>query len=276
MTKYILIIQFILAGVIIPQQADSLIQVYPGIGDTLNLFNRTYIGLFPEVKNFDYAVFYISNKDSLVTKIYYSANDTTKETVRVQNILSYDSIYTIIRAINSINYELRKLRNNIYFETKEGNWIEGQLEMFDEKYIYVLSANVRADHVGQMRYRIPVSSINWLTIEGESYTLMGMLTGSAAGGIIGAIAYSLIRKKQDGSSLKSCTADADNAATALAVCAGITLGGFLIGTIIGSSQSTDDNVIYFETDMDVLKLSGYSYYVLDKEMLNERKYFDIY
>jgi len=105
---------------------------------------------------------------------------------------------------------------------------------------------------------------------------MGMLTGSAAGGIVGAIAYSLIRKKQDSGSFKSCTADVDNAATAFAVCAGITLGGFLIGTLIGSSQSTDDNVIYFETDMDVLKLSGYSYYVLDKEVLKQQKYYDIY
>jgi len=276
MLKYILLIQILLNGTILSQNVDSLIQVYPGIGDTLNLFNRTYIGLFPEVKNFDYAVFYIRNKDSLVTKIYYSANDTTKETIRVQNILSLDSIYKIIQAIDSINNELRNLRNNIYFETKEGNWIEGQLEMFDNKYIYVHSDNVTADHVGQMRYRIPVSSINWLTIEGESYTLMGMLTGSAAGGIIGAIAYSLIRKKQNNDSFNSCFADANNAATAFAVCAGITLGGFLIGTLIGSSQSTDDNVIYFDTDMDVLKLSGYSYYVLDKETLEATIYYDIY
>ena len=57
---------------------------------------------------------------------------------------------------------------------------------------------------------------------------------------------------------------------------GIALGGFLIGTLVGASSSTDDNVLYFDTDMDVLKLKGHTFYVLNKEILNEKKYYGIY
>ena len=276
MKKYILITQLIFSTIIFSQGVDSLIQIYPGIGDTLNFFNRTYIGLFPEVKNFNYAVFYIRNNDSLVTKIYSLTEDSTMELVRIQNKSSLDSIRSIIYAIDFINKQLRLNTNDIYLITKDGNWIEGQLEMFDSKYIYVFANNVTADHIGNMRYRIPVSEINQLTIEGISNTLMGMCIGSAAGGVIGAITYAAIRKNDNDNSLKSCTSNFNNAAEAGAACVGIALGGFLIGTLIGSSQSTDDRDIIFDTEMDVLKLSSYSYYVLDKEKLDATKYYDIY
>lgn len=276
MLKYILLIQILLSGTILSQKVDSLIQVYPGIGDTLNFFNRTYIGLYPEVKNFNYAVFYIRDNDSLVTNIYSSTEDSTIELVRIQNKSSLDSISSIIYAIDFINKQLLLNTNDIYLLTKSGTWLEGQLEMFDSKYIYVFANNVTADHIGYMRYRIPVSEINQLTIEGTSNTLAGMCIGSAAGGVIGAITYAAIRKNDNSNSLKNCTSNFNNAAEASAACVGIALGGFLIGTLIGSSQSTDDRDIIFDTEMDVLKLSSYSYYVLDKEKLDETKYYDIY
>ena len=41
------------------QQKDSLIQLYPGLGDTLELFNRDYFELFQNIDGFEYATFYI-------------------------------------------------------------------------------------------------------------------------------------------------------------------------------------------------------------------------
>ena len=276
MKKYILIITIIFSGTNFSQQLDSLIQIHPGIGDTLTLFDRTYFGLFPEIKDFDYATFYIRNDETLVTKIFSSPNDTTETTNRLQNLSSLDSIITIIREVASFNYQLSNEIKDITLETKGGNWIEGQLEMFDSDYIYIYSSNVTADHIGRMRYRIPVSDIHQLTLEGSSNLVLGMCIGGAAGGAIGLLAYSAIRKEQSDNSFKNCTADFNNAANATAALVGITLGGFLIGTLVGASTSSDDNVIFFDTDMDVLKLKVHAFYVFNKEILNEQKYYDIY
>jgi small nuclear ribonucleoprotein (snRNP)-like protein len=276
MKYYILLMQLFLTSIVLSQQVDSLIQIHPGIGDTLTLFDRTYFGLFPEIKDFDYAIFYIRNDETLVAKILSSPNDTTKETIQLQNLSSLDSINRIIREIATFNYQLRNELKDIYLETKNGNWIEGQLEMFDSEYIYIYSSNVTADHIGRMRYRIPVSDIHQLTIEGSSNLVLGMCIGGAAGGAIGLLAYSAIRKEQSDNSFKNCTANFNNAANATAALVGITLGGFLIGTLVGASSSTDDNVFFFDTDLDVLKLREHSFYVLNKEILNEQKYYDIY
>jgi len=276
MKNYILIINIFLNGIVFSQQVDSLIQIYPGVGDTLSLFDRTYFGLFPEIKEFNYAIFYIRNDETLVTKISSSPNDSTKETIRLQNLSSLDSLSTIIREVSSFNYQLRNQIQDITLETQGGNWIQGQLEMFDSEYIYIYSSNVTADHIGRMSYRIPVSEINQLTIEGSSNLVLGMCVGGGAGGLIGALAYSAIRKDNEDNSFKNCIANANNAANATAALVGITLGGFLIGTLVGASSSSDDNVIFFDTDLDVLKLKVHTFYVLNKDILKEQKYYDIY
>jgi hypothetical protein len=276
MKKFILIINIFLNGVVFSQQVDSLIQLHPAIGDTLTLFDRTYFGLFPEFKDFDYAIFYIRNDETLVTRILSSPDDTTKETIQSQNISSLDSINRIIREIATFNYQQRNELKDIYLETKNGNWIEGQLEMFDSEYIYIYSSNVTADHIGRMSYRIPVSDIHQLTLKGSSNLFLGLCIGGGAGGLIGALAYTAIKKDNPNKSFNTCTADLNNAANATAALVGITLGGFLIGTLVGASTSTDDNVIFFDTDMDVLKLKGHTFYVLNKDILNEKKYYDIY
>jgi len=276
MKKYILIINIFLNGIVFSQQVDSLVQLHPGIGDTLTIFDRTYFGLFPEIKDFDYAIFYIRNDETLVARILSSPSDSTIESIQLKNLSSLDSISTIIREVASFNYQLRNELKDIYLETKNGNWIEGQLEMFDSEYIYIYSSNVTADHIGRMRYRIPVSDIHQLTLGGSSNLVLGMCIGGAAGGLIGALAYSAIKKDNPNKSFNTCTADLNNAANATAALVGITLGGFLIGTLVGASSSTDDNVIFFDTDMDVLRLKGHTFYVLNKDILNEKKYHDIY
>ncbi len=276
MKKYILIINIFLNGIVFSQKVDSLIQIHPGIGDTLTLFDRTYFGLFPEIKDFNYAIFYIRNDDTIVAKILSSPNDTIKETIHLKNLASLDSISTIIREISYYNNQLRNEMKDFTLETKEGNLIQGQLEMFDNKYIYMNSSNVSADHIGRMSYRIPVSEIYKLTIEGCSNLVLGMCIGGAAGGVLGALAYSAIKKENTDKSFDNCTANINNAVEATAALVGITLGGFLIGTLVGASSSSDDSVIFFDSDLDVLKLRGFSFYVINKEILEEKKYYDLY
>jgi hypothetical protein len=275
MKRYFLIINLILVVTTHSQNADSLIQLYPGLGDTLTHFDRTYLGLFQEIENFEYALFYLHNKDSLLIKIYTSENDSVKEKVIVSKLKTLDSLQSVIRQIDLINTQLKNERPEFFLITKESNAIEGNLEMFDENFIYVIASDVSADHPGTDRYRISVSRISEITLEGTSNVLMGMCIGGAAGAIIGAIVGTSINEDEKNQT-NNCLSDMDDEVNAAAAFVAITLGGFLVGTVIGASTSTEDNVIYFDSKMDVLKLKRYCAYVLDKEVIKEKKYFDIY
>jgi small nuclear ribonucleoprotein (snRNP)-like protein len=276
--KYIFIMLICLSGTASPQNADSLIQIYPGIGDTLNFFTRTYIGLYPEIEDYEYATFFVRNNDSLVSKIYSSNEDSISQLIRIQNIHTLDSIRIIIGLIDQINFQLFDIRPDFYLITKNGNEIEGQLEMFDNKYLYIIAENIRADHVGKIHYRFPVSQLSQFIIEGNSNVVIGMCVGGIVGSAIGLIVAEGINnsKPEYDNSLDNCGSGVATGVSAAAAFAAIALGGFLIGTITGAATSTDDEIIIINSERDLLKLKGYSAYVLDKETLKNNKYLDIY
>lgn len=275
MKRYFLIINSLLVLTIYPQDADSLIQLYPGLGDTLTYFDRAYLGLFQEFENFEYAAFYLHNNDSLLTKIYTTENDSVREKVILTKLKTLDSLQSIVRQIDLINTQLKNERPKFFLITKESNSIEGNLEMFDENYIYVIAGDVSADHRGMNKYRIPVSKISEITLEGTSNVLMGMCIGGAAGAIIGGIVSSSIAQDQQIQE-RNCVTGLEIDMNAVSAFIAIALTGFLVGTVIGASTSTDDNVIYFDSTMDVLKLKRHCAYAIDKEKMKEKKYYDIY
>lgn len=265
---------------IFSQESDSLIQIYPGLGDTLTFFDRTYLGLFPEFEHFNYALFYLRNKDSLVTKIYTFKNDSVKENISVGSLRELDSLQSILRQFDLMNTQLKNEITEFSLITKESNEIEGHLEMFDENYIYVIAGNVSADHPGIDRYRIPVSHISEITLKGTSNVLMGVCIGGAVGSAVGGVVMAAIDEdedehKQNSDPWKSCM-DIDDEVNAAAACVSIALGGILIGALVGVTTSTDDNTIYFDSKMDVLKLKHRCAYVFDKGKLKQKKYLDIY
>ena len=283
MKKYILLTQLLFSTFVFSQGVDSLIQIYPGIGDTLSAFTSNYIGLFSDVKDFNYAVFYVRNNESLITKIYTSSSDSSNEIIRIQKLSSIDSLQHIIRQIDLINTELLNERRDFSLFTNEGNFIEGEIEMFDENYIYVIAEGVRADHLGKMKYRIPVKDISEINLEGSSNVLLGMCIGGAAGAIIGLVVANSIAHSADTKETNNLNESASNCASGFtAGLAGatafgaITLGGFLIGTLIGVTTSTDDEVFDFYNQQDVLKLTGRVAFVLKKELIMSENYYDIY
>lgn len=278
MTAKLIIIFFSFTLLSKAQNADSLIQIYPAIGDTLSLFERNYFGLYAEIKDFDYAVIYLSEKDSLISKFYSSNNDTVNMQIRIQDLSSLDSLRKIIQSIDIINSELFKYQPDILLSTKDGNVIEAQIEMFDENYLYIIASYITAEHTGMNRYRIPVTHVTELTLEGSSNVLAGMCIGGTIGLVIGALVSSNIKSnaKKGPDSFDNCAADMDASFNAAAAFVAIALGAFLVGAFIGAGTSSDDQVIYFDSNMDVLKLRGHCAYILNKDILKDRKYHDIY
>jgi hypothetical protein len=241
------------------QSVDSLIQIYPGIGDTLTSFNRNYLGLFPEVEDFDYAMFFIRDNDKLVTKIYSSNQVSSTGAILIQNLTVKDSFYSIIEKSDLDN---TKLISSSWWDakikTKEENIIEGELIMFDCNYLYLTAENIRADHIGKMTYRIPVSEIKEIFQEENSNRFLGICIGGSLGTFLG---FGVAKSIGDFEALKYWFA--------------LAFIGTAIGGIIGHATSTKGEMIYFESDMDVLKLKGRIAYIIDKGLLKKQKYYDI-
>jgi len=257
---------------------DSLIQIYPGIGDTLDLFDRAYIGLFHEVKYFEYAVFYIRNEEQFVSKINISSEDSSYVETRIQDLYSLDSIRAIISKVDHANDLLMSEWQDITLTTTDGRVISGDLSMFDDRYVYVLAENVRADHIGRNPYKIHFRQISTFVLEGSSYFLTGMCIGGGAGTLIGAIIAQAVTDDPNttDNSLKNCGANLNEGVSAVAIGLGVALAGVAIGAIIGASSSTDDEVLTFESELDLLKLKGHAGYLLDKERRKTINYFDIH
>jgi len=150
--------------------------------------------------------------------------------------------------------------------------------MFDDEYLYIIAENVRADHVGKIHYRFPVSHISEFILEGNSNVVLGMCIGGGLGTAIGLIVAQGIKdsNSKDDGTVNSCGSGIVTGVTAAAAFAAIALGGFLIGTITGVVASTDDEIININSERDLLKLRGRTAYVLNKETLKKRKYLDIY
>jgi hypothetical protein len=258
-------------------EPDSLIQIYPGIGDTLNFFDRAYLGLFPEVNDFEFAVFYIRNKEKFVSEIHISKKDSSDVETRIQDQYSLDSLRNIINKVDFANNKLMSEWNDITLTTTDGRVIRGDLSMFDDSNIYILAEDVRADHIGRNPYKVPYTKINTLVLEGSSNFLAGMCIGGGAGAVIGALVAQALRAdtKSTDKSSESCSKMNENIGAGVAFM-GIALAGVAIGAMVGASTSTDDEVITFESEIDLLKLKGHAGYLLDKERRKTINYFDIH
>ena len=255
------------------QSVDSLIQIYPGIGDSLNSFDRAYLGLFPEVEVFEYAMFYIRNDEKLVTKIYLSNQYSSAGLILIQNVTARDSLYSIIEKSDLENIQLVSSSWwDAKIKTKDDNIIEGELIMFDCNYVYVIAENVRADHIGEMPYRIPVSQISKIFQEENSNTFQGICVGGILGTVIGLAVGFAIGQSVDRSKPFPQFEAAGRLLMALIVGA---FTGTAVGGIIGHSSSTKGEYFSFESDNDVLKLKGRIAYIIDKGLLKKQKYYDI-
>jgi hypothetical protein len=206
-----------------------------------------------------------------------SIKDSNYVKIVIQDQYSLDSIRNIISKVEYANNLLMSEWHDITLTTKDGRVISGDLSMFDDKYVYLIADNVRADHIGRNPYKVPYTQISTLVLEGSSNFLAGMCIGGAAGTVVGLLVAYALRADTESSneSSKSCSKLNENFAAGI-VGMGIILTGVAVGAIVGASTSTDDEVLTFESGLDLLKLKGHAAYLLDKEKRKTINYFDIH
>jgi len=248
------------------QNRDSLIQIYPGIGDTIDLFNRDFFNLYPDIEGFQQASLYVRDNNKLVSKLK----------LNISNKIVDSSVVNFLAALNTVRKNISKLdeENNlksrnepdVIISLKDKRLVKGQLIMFSKDNLYLKSENEDPNTLSTSTdLKIPNLSVSEINIVGQNNTWssagMGALVGLLLGGIIG------FAGGDDESGLVQFSSE--EKALGLGLTFGI-LGG-LIGLITGSGSSTDDYIIHYNSKMDLLKLKDYSkYYFRHEESIDEK------
>ena len=246
------------------QEKDSLIQLYPGLGDTLYLFDRDYFDLFQNIDGFEYATFYIRNDKYLISKVAFTNNEILYDTTAIQNIGVLQSERSKIEQSLLENDKQDYSPREVIISTKNGKTYSGKLDMFSKDNLYLSSTqDLQSGEDAKAKLSIRVSKLDSIIFIGESdvlySTAMGTLAGATFGGVL------------------ALAASGDELMQGIFLIAGafFALIGGASGLLIGLSNSEDDIVIRIDNQIDLLKLKNYAKYYFRNDKTLEEKYVEL-
>jgi len=240
------------------QERDSLIQLYPGLRDTLDLFDRDYFELFQNIDGYEYAVFYIRNDEDLISKVTYYDDGLLRDTVFVQRVSALLGARSRIQEIEKENQSKLEMETEAIVILKDERIIKGRLRMFSKKYIYIISENENETGGHALDYlEVPLVKIDQIKILGSSKTWSYMAYGVAIGLLLFPINYLV-------GGWAYITAWILNP---------ITDG--IIGLIVGASSSRYEDVYIIETQPDILKIKDYAKYYFQYDESVEKNYVEL-
>jgi hypothetical protein len=249
------------------QNKDRLIQLYSGIGDTLDYIDKEIFDLYPDIEGYKYAQLFNRDDEFLVSNITYVIDGLIRDTLLIND---FHQLYllrqTLSKFISENDKKLDSPLNAILF-TKSGNSYNGKLQLFCKKYLYLSSDfNYLTENSSGFDYKTPFSHVDSIQIAIKSnvgaYAGYGALGGFALGFIAGIATFNddWGAKKE----VKWLVTGAIGAGT-----------GFLIGWLIGELMPPDFVNIRFNTPYDVTKLKDYSAYYFQYNKAIEDKYVEL-
>ena len=118
---------------------DKLIKLNPEIKDTIDLFERDYYNLYPNIKDFYYAMIYLNSDSTTVTKIVCRNDEGLVRDTVITNSADYvGNQKTYIRQINLDRLENYESDDVITATKLDGNQVMGKLlAVQDSSFILV-------------------------------------------------------------------------------------------------------------------------------------------
>jgi hypothetical protein len=233
------------------QVRDSLIQLTPAIGDTITISENEFFNLYPDIKGFRYAILYIRNNELLINHIYYSPNETEiKDTLVEQNIILLGNKRVYIHHMTTYIYE-NNYSKLITVTTNRRKYTGDLLYVDAEELILDVTTNIEISEDDFLS--IPSKEINHIQIPGNSNigagAGIGFLSGFAIGFIIGLA---------DGNDPPEKLLDMTASEKGLTAGIVLSLGGLILGTVIGLASTSWDEDIDINSDYDFNELKKYS------------------
>ena len=238
------------------QQADSLIELVPGIGKRIGIVDKEYYGLFPRFKSFEKAELFIRDHKQLISKISYFELNQIIDTTLIQSIFVLDSLRSQINQIQEEYDNKFTSPVEVKVVTVSGDKYEGKLEMFSKRYLYLFSdKSIVTGGTSHLRVKIPISDIEAVVVPGQSNVLLGIGIGALVGAVVG-LAIGLSSAKDE----KACifTIKKEHQAICLSAFTGVI--GSLAGLLFGVVSSSGDEVLGISRISDIIKLKEYAKY----------------
>lgn len=266
---YSICLIFILSLNSLAQERDSLIQLYPGMGDTLDFIDRKIFDLYKDFDKFKYAQIYSRNNKFFVSKITHSKYGKARDKVLVEDISKFKELQMELDQIILENEKKFQSPLNASIFLHNGHSYTAKLEMFSKKYLYFNSdIDYLTGNSSPFRFKTSLKQVDSLKLQAKKPNLLpyvgyGSLIGAGIGALTGVILIS---------SESWMVSDG-------AILGGATLIGWgvgaLIGLVIGSVTPTEFITIKFNSPNDILKLKNYSAYYFNYRKSLEESYVEL-
>jgi hypothetical protein len=172
----------IFTSILFSQDKDSLIQLYSGLGDTIDQFDTNYFELFQNIDGFKYAAFFVRDNEKLVSKVTYTEDGNTKDTTFIQQLSALDNVRKNIAEIEKENEKKYESPREFIIETKNGGKYICSIEMFSKNEIYFSTEEtVLTSSLDNSKFKLNHSDIVRINLLGEKNTLSCMGYGALVG-----------------------------------------------------------------------------------------------
>jgi len=266
MKKYflsvIVIINTILAHSILAQ--DKLIKLSPEIKDTIDLSERDYYNLYPNIEDFYYAMIYLKSDSTIVTKIICRNDEGLVRDTLINNSPDYvGNLKASIRQMNSDRLENYESDDIITVTKLDGNQLMGKLLSVQDSSIILCPDGISA--VGTLTFiqtftKLDAKEVQSVFIDFDvqpsvnKAALFGALLGCISGAIIGINNQVAISYEETGWIYSKEDAKIINGFAGAAIGG---LSGAIIGAGIGYLLSPADETIEINSASDIEQLKGY-------------------
>ena len=265
-----LIILFFFISEFRPQERDSLIQLYAGMGDTLDFIDREIFELYRDFDDYKYAQLFLRDNKFFVSKIY-SKYGKVRDKVLVEDISEFKDLQMKLYQIILDNEKKYQSPLNASVFIVNGHNYNGKLEMFSKKYLYF---NSEIDYLtgdsSPFKFKTPLQKIDSLRIQAKKPNLLpyvgyGALGGAAIGVAIGVYWASNYENLYEGH---------DKYLIGISGLVGAGIGAF-VGYIIYTAVPKDFISIKINSTNDLINLKDYAPYYFNYRKSLEESYMEL-
>ena len=262
-----LMVTIIFSAISYSQQRDSLIQLYPGVGDTLDFIDREIFGLYRDFDDYKYAQLFLRDNKFFISKIY-SKYGKVRNKVLVEDISKFKDLQMELYQIILENEKKFQSPLNASIFIDNGHNYNGKLEMFSKKFLYL---NSDIDYItgisSPFKFKTLFQKVDSLRIQAKKPNLLPYVGyGSLIGAGLGA-ATGLLWNKEN-------LRVSDITIVALATLIGWGTGA-LVGLVIGSTTPMEFITIRFNSPNDILKLKDFTPYYFNYRKSLEESYMEL-
>ena len=251
-------------------EKDSLIQLYPGMGDTLDLIDREIFELYKDFDDYKYAQLFLRDNKFFISKIY-SQYGKVRDKVLVEDISEFKDLQIKLYQIILDNEKKFQSPLNTSVFIVDGHNYNCKLEMFSKKYLYFNSEiDYLTGNSSAFRFKTPLQKVDSLRIQAQKPNLLpyvgyGGLGGAAIGVLIGVYWANNYENLYEGH---------DKYLIGISGLAGAGIGAF-VGYIVNTIVPKDFISIKINSTNDLIYLKDYAPYYFNYRKSLEESYVEL-